>query len=128
MENTGSGAPWQPLVQIGDIGVDQHWVRTPTGFVPTAQSTWTVQEMTYQDQVIPTYAIVLAVVLSVMTCFLGLLFLLIKEDRTAGWVQVSVHGPSFLHTTHVWASSQATVADMHGRVSYARSLTAAAQL
>jgi len=42
VDNTGSVAPWQPLVQIGDISVDQRWVRTPSGSVPTANVTWTV--------------------------------------------------------------------------------------
>jgi hypothetical protein len=126
-ENPGSVAPWQPLVQIGDIGVDQHWVHTPSGSVPTAQVTWTVQDMTRRDLVIPTYAIVLAVVFSVMTCFLGLLFLLIKEESTTGWLQVAVQGPAFVHTTHLPVSHQGAVQDVYARVAYARSLTAAAQ-
>jgi hypothetical protein len=114
------------LVQIGDISADQHWVRTPSGSIPTAQVTWTVQDMTHREQGIPTYAIVLAVVFFLF-CFLGLLFLLIKEDRTTGWLQVTVQGPAFVHTTQVPASNQVTVADLHARVNYARSLTAAAQ-
>jgi hypothetical protein len=85
-----SGAPAQPLVQIGDISVDQDWVRTPSGSAPTAQVPWSLQDLTHRDLVIPTYAIVLAVVTSVLTCLLGLLFLLIKEDRTTGWLQVTV--------------------------------------
>lgn len=126
VEHTGSGAPWQPMVQIGDISADQHWVRTPSGSVPTAQVTWTVQDMTRRDQGIPTYAIVLAVVFFLF-CFLGLLFLLIKEDRTTGWLQVTVQGPAFVHTTQVPAHHQGTVADVHARVNHARALTAAAQ-
>ncbi len=60
-------------------------------------------------------------------CLLGLLFLLIKEDRTTGWLQVTVQGPGFVHTTQVPASHQGTAADIHARVNFARSLTAAAQ-
>jgi hypothetical protein len=126
LENASSGAPWQPLVQIGDISVDQHWARTPSGSVATAGVTWTVQDLTRRDLVIPTYAIVLAVVTASMTCFLGLLFLLIKEERTTGWLQVTVEGPAFVHTTHVPVIHPGTVVDLYARVDYARSLTAAA--
>jgi hypothetical protein len=126
VEHTSSEAPWQPLVQIGDISADQQWVRTPSGSIATGQVTWTVQDMTRRDQGIPTYAIVLAVIFFLF-CFLGLLFLLVKEDRTTGWLQVTVQGPAFVHTTQVPANHQGTVADIHARVNFARSLTAAAQ-
>lgn len=126
VEQAGSGVPWQPLVQIGDIGVDQHWVVTPSGSVPTAQVTWTLQDLTRWERVIPTYAIVLAVVTASMTCLLGLLFLLVKEDRQTGWLQVTVQGPELTHTTHLPVGDQASVMDVHARVDYARSLTAAA--
>jgi hypothetical protein len=127
VEHPSSGAPAQPLVQIGDISVDQDWVRTASGSAPTAQVTWSVQDLTHRDLVIPTYAIVLAVVTSVLTCLLGLLFLLIKEDRTTGWLQVTVQGPAFIHTTQVPVSHQVTLMDLYARVDYARSLTASAQ-
>lgn len=128
VENHSSAAPMQPLVQIGDISVDQHWVHTPVAWLPTARATWTVQDMTLRARVIPTYAIVLAIVTSVMTCLLGLLFLLIKEERPTGWVQVTVHdGPDFAHTTQVPVSRQEMVMDVCARVEYARSLSAAAQ-
>jgi hypothetical protein len=126
VEPAASQGPWQPLIQIGDISADRHWVQTPTGSVPTAQATWTVQDMTRREQGIPTYAIVLAVVFFLF-CFLGLLFLLVKEDRVTGWLQVTVQGPGFVHTTQIPAYNEATVADVHARVNYARSLTAAAQ-
>jgi hypothetical protein len=127
VENPSSRAPMQPLVQIGDISVDQHWVHTPAGWVPTGQATWTVQDMTRPERVIPTYAIVLAIVTSVLTCLLGLLFLLIREDRPTGWLQVTVQGPDLLHTTHLPVNQQGMVVDVYARVDYARSLTAGAQ-
>lgn len=126
VERTSSGATG-PFVQIGDISVDQQWVRTPSGSVPTGQVTWSVQDLTRHDVVIPPYAIILAVVLSAVTCLLGLLFLLVKEDRTSGWLQVTVQGPALEHTTWVPVSDQGMVMDVHARVDYARSLTAAAQ-
>ena len=63
LQNASSGAPWQPLVQIGDINVDQQWVRTPSGSTPTQGVTWTLQDMTRQELVTPTYAIASAVAL-----------------------------------------------------------------
>jgi hypothetical protein len=119
-----SSAPMQPLVQIGDISVDQQWVHTPAGWVLTGQATWTVQDMTLRAMVIPTYAIVLAIVTSVMTCLLGLLFLLIKEERPTGWMQVTVQGPDFAHTTQVPVTDQEKVSDVYARVDYVRALTA----
>jgi hypothetical protein len=127
IDDASSGAPWQPLVQIGDISVDQQWVRTPSGSVPTAQVSWTVQEQTRLERVIPTYAIVLAVVVSLMTCFLGLLFLLVKEERTTRWLLVTVHGPAFAHSTYLPASFPEAASDVYARVDYARSLTASAR-
>jgi hypothetical protein len=60
-------------------------------------------------------------------CFLGLLFLLVKERHTEGFVQVVVQGPHLLHTVQlpVWAPEQ--VWDLNQRVNYARSLAVAAR-
>jgi hypothetical protein len=40
--NYGAGLPEQQLATIGDIGVSQHWVTTPTGGHPIGGSVWTV--------------------------------------------------------------------------------------
>ena len=79
--------------------------------------------MSVTSQAIPTWAIVCAIVFFVF-CFLGLLFLLAKEDKTSGYVQVTVHGPGFLHTSTVPVASLAQVADINARVNYVRTLTA----
>jgi hypothetical protein len=85
---------------------------------------WTFTDMSQTSAAIPTWAIVCAIVFFVL-CFLGLLFLLAKEDKTAGSVQVTVHGQGFVHTTTIPVSSIAQVADINARVNYARTLTAA---
>jgi hypothetical protein len=126
-ESPSSETPMQPLVQIGDISVDRHWVYTPAGWAPTGQVTWAVHDLTRRDRVIPTYAIILAVVTSVMTCFLGLLFLLIREERPTGWLQITVQGADLVHTTQVPVNHQDMVVDLYARVDYARSLTASAE-
>ena len=80
--------------------------------------------MTQTTTAIPTYAIVLAVVFFLF-CLLGLLFLLVKEQRTVGYVQVTVQGPGLLHVTHIPVSSPLGVADINARVNYARSIAMA---
>lgn len=127
LQNASSGAPWQPLVQIGDINVDQQWVRTPSGSTPTQGVTWTLQDMTRQELVTPTYAIASAVALFMWTWFLSAFLLLIKVERTTGWIKVTAQGPAFVHATQIPASGPETAADVVAQVNYARSLTATAQ-
>lgn len=114
----------QTMVTIGDISVTSATVYTPSGSRPLSDLQWTFTDMSQTSQAIPTWAIVCAVVFFLL-CFLGLLFLLAKEDKTAGTVQVTVHGQGFVHTTTIPVSSIAQVADINARVNYARTLAAA---
>jgi hypothetical protein len=114
----------QTMVTIGDISVTSTTVYTPSGSRPLGEVQWTFTDMSQTSQAIPTWAIVCAVVFFLL-CFLGLLFLLAKEDKTTGTVQVTVHGQGFVHTTTIPVSSLAQVADINARVNYARTLTAA---
>jgi hypothetical protein len=57
---------------------------------------------------------------------LGLLFLLAKETKTQGVVQVTVQGPNFVHFTQIPVYHPSAVSDVNSRVNFARSLTAAA--
>jgi hypothetical protein len=113
------------LVTIGDIACTQTSVITPSGTAPLAGTVWSFTDMSRTTKTIPTWAIVLAVVLIVF-CFISLLLLLVKEERTEGGVQVVVQGPGFLHQTMLPVSSIAQVQDYAARVGYARSLAAAA--
>lgn len=121
--------PAQPpsgtLVTIGDIACTPDAVLTPSGSRPIGQVTWAFTDMSRTTRGIPTWAIVCAVIFFLF-CLLGLLFLLVKEERTEGWVQVVVQGPSFVHTVQLPVASPAQVADYSARVNYARSLSAAA--
>ncbi len=114
----------QTMVTIGDISVTSTTVYTPSGSRPLGEVQLTFTDMSQTSQAIPTWAIVCAVVFFLL-CFLGLLFLLAKEDKTAGSVQVTVHGQGFVHTTTIPVSSLAQVADINARVNYVRTLTAA---
>jgi hypothetical protein len=117
-------APAEPvLVSIGDISVTQSRVYTPSGTRELSELSWTVTDLSTTSQAIPTWAIVCAIIFFVF-CLLGLLFLLVKETTTRGSVQVTVHGPGFVHTSQIPVISQAQIADINARVNYVRTLTA----
>ena len=121
----GPGSGQEPtLVTIGDIAVSQHWVSTPSGSAPIGSATWTVTPMYQTTRSIPTWAIVCAVVFFVF-CFLGLLFLLVKEEQTTGYVQVIVQSQGLVHSCYVPVYSPQQAVDVAARVDYARSLAAA---
>ncbi|MFI5776311.1 hypothetical protein [Nocardia sp. NPDC051570] len=111
------------LVTVGDIGCSSTLVYTPSGVHPLAGTTWILTHQTTVRERIPTYAIVLAV-LFVLACFLGLLFLAIREQRIEGFVQVSVQGPDFYYATQVPVGSPEQVFDTERRVNYIRALVA----
>ncbi len=112
--------PDQWLLTIGDIAISQHWVQTPTGTYPIRGSVWTVTDMTHYQEHISPVGIVLAI-LFIWLCFLSLLFLLMKERTLAGYVQVSVQGAGFSHSTLLPAPSLPIVTQ---QVNYARALAA----
>jgi hypothetical protein len=124
------GDPWQVpeqvLVSIGDVAVTATSVITPAGTIPVREATFLFTDMSITTQGIPTWAIVLTVVFFIF-CLLGLLFLLVKETRTQGSVQVVVQGPRLVHavTLPVWSPEQ--VWNYNAAVNYARSVAAAAR-
>jgi hypothetical protein len=125
--SVGPGSGQEPtLVTIGDIAVSQHWVSTPSGSAPNRSATWTVTPMYQTTRAIPTWAIVCAVVFA-LACLLGLLFLLVKEEQTTGYVQVNVQADGLMHTCYVPVTSPLQAADISARVDYARSLATSAQ-
>ena len=116
----------QPLVTIGDIVVSQSWVVTPSGTRPVGSVMWSMSDMTTTTTAIPTWAIVCTVIF-VFFFLLGLLFLLAKETKTQGSVQVVVQAPGFTHFTQIPAYHPGVAQDINARVNYARALSAAAQ-
>ncbi|WP_232665671.1 hypothetical protein [Pseudonocardia sp. TRM90224] len=120
------GAGQDPtLVTIADISVTQHWVITPSGTCALRDARWTFSDLSRTHQAIPAWAIVCAVIFALF-CLLGLLFLLVKEERTDGFVQVLVQGPRLLHTVQIPVYAVHQVWDVNQRVNYVRSLAAAA--
>jgi hypothetical protein len=112
------------LLTVGDLACTQFHVITPAGTYPLGGTTWIVSNNTTTTESIPTYAIVLAIVFFVF-CLLGLLFLLIKERRTHGFMTVTVQGPGLFHATQVPVSNPAQVAGIEAQVNYIRTLVAA---
>lgn len=124
--NFGSPMPAQPpLVTIGDIHCGQSEIMTPAGSCPTVGAQWYVTDMTVTREEIPTWAIVCAVVGAFVVCLFSLFFLLVKERKTTGSIQVMVQNNGFVYTTQVPVFDAFVVTDVHNRVNYARSLSAA---
>lgn len=115
----------QQLVTIGQIVVTNRRVITPNGEAPIGQTTWTFQDMSITRTGMPTWAIVCAVIFFLF-CFLGLLFLLAKEERTEGFTQVQVQGPNLLWVEQVPVHSLPQIQDLNARVNFARSIAAQA--
>jgi hypothetical protein len=113
------------VLTIGDIGVTSTQVVTPNGTAALAGSQWIVTDRSYTTTKIPTWAIVLAIVLA-FACLLGLLFLLVKETVTTGYVEVTVHSGSLVHTTQVPVANPNDVAWYRQQVAHAQSLAAQA--
>ncbi|MCQ4081399.1 hypothetical protein NGB36_12515 [Streptomyces sp. RB6PN25] len=118
----GAPAPGTPLVSIGDISVLSDSIMTPAGALPLRGAVWTVTDMSRTEEKIPPVAIVLAILFFVF-CLLGLLFLLMKQKVTTGHVQVNVNSGGRFHSTMIPVSSPQAVADIMGRVNYARSVS-----
>ena len=122
-----AGAALEPdvvLFNIGDIAVSRYWVVSPNGTAPLHGSAWIANDRSTTSERIPGYAIVLAIIFA-LACLLGLLFLLIKEERTTGYVQVTVQGQGTFHATQIPVNNRMQVGDIHQRVNYVRSLVAA---
>ena len=88
------------LYQLGDIGVTADTIVTHRGTAPLAGSQWYLANYTRYEQKIPTWAIVMAVVFATL-CLLGLLFLLVKEPKITGHMEITVQSGSFQHATYV---------------------------
>lgn len=124
MPSAPVGQPF--LITIGDIGVTQDAVVTPNGTGPLAGSQWIVTDRTTTTQAIPTWAIVMAILFA-LACLLGLLFLLVKEARITGYVEVTVRTGDVMHMTQLPVHGAGDFDRYRHMVSYAQSLAAQAR-
>ncbi|MCP3818916.1 hypothetical protein NLX86_12580 [Streptomyces sp. A3M-1-3] len=111
-----------PLLAIGDITVMSDSIVTPAGTLPLKGAVWTATDMSRTEERIPPAAIVMAVIFFVF-CLLGLLFLLMKERTTTGFIQVTVTSGGRHHSTLVPAHHPQTFPMVMGQVNYARSMS-----
>ncbi|MFB6606291.1 hypothetical protein ACFCXR_37270 [Streptomyces noursei] len=109
-------------LSLGDIAVSGDTVMTPAGSMPLRGAVWTATDMSRTEEKIPTHAIVLAVIFFFF-CLLGLLFLLMKERTTTGFVQVTVNSQGRHHSTMIPVQSREQVMFVLNQVHYARSLS-----
>lgn len=123
LESVGNAEPI--VLTIGDIGVTERWITTPNGYAPLKGSQWIITDRTITEQKIPTWAWV-ACIIGLLACLLGLLFLLVKEEVTTGYVQVSVRSGNLYHVTEIRVTKQQNVAWLRQLVSQAQSMAAAA--
>ncbi|WKE70068.1 hypothetical protein [Streptomyces sp. WP-1] len=111
-----------PLISIGDITVMGDQIITPAGQLPLRGAVWNATDMSRTEEKIPAHAIVLTVVFALLR-LLGLLFLLMKEKRSTGYIQVTVTSGGRHHQTMVPALGPETFPAVMGQINYARSLS-----
>ena len=111
---------YEPVrVRLGDVSVSDTRVQTPYGAFPLARTTWMVTNQTYVTESIPAWAIVLAIIFFVF-CLLGLLFLLVKERRLYGAMQVSIQGLGLSHSTYIPVNSEFQIIQINQNVDWIR--------
>ncbi|MFC7328834.1 hypothetical protein [Marinactinospora rubrisoli] len=114
------------LTTIGDITVTQTQIITPGGTFPLRGSTWTINNLVQSEQKMPTWALLLALLGFLFICVFSLFFLLVKETRVSGTVQVAVRSGQHYHVTQIPVHSQAQVNQVHQNFNYIRSVAAGA--
>ena len=120
----GQSMPSEPMLDtIGDIAITQNTVITPGGRFPIKGTVWTVSDMSRTEQSTPVWAIIIAI-LFIWTCLLSLLFLLVKETKTSGHIQITVQGSGHYHAAQIPVSHKAYVHHVNQQVNHARSLAA----
>lgn len=114
--------PGGMMLSLGDIAVTGDTIMTPAGPMPLKGAVWTATDMSRTEEKIPAHAVVLAIVFFLF-CLLGLLFLLMKERVTTGFVQVTVNSGGRHHATMIPVQSREQVMFVLNQVNYARSLS-----
>ncbi|MGW4497739.1 hypothetical protein ACWENR_03860 [Micromonospora sp. NPDC004336] len=110
-------------VQIGEILVSPPVIRTPAGVLPLAGASWHVTDYWQKEEKTAQWAIVCAIVGFFCLTIFSLLFLLIKETRHHGTVQVSVMNGAQQYVARIPVTDQAQVQHINNQVNYARSLS-----
>ncbi|MEO3771770.1 hypothetical protein [Micromonospora sp. B9E7] len=118
-----AGGPEVVAVQIAEIAVSPPIIRTPAGVLPLAGASWHVADYWQREEKVATWALVCAIVGFFCLAFFSLLFLLVKETRHHGTVQVTVTNGAQQYVARIPVSDQIQVQHLNNQVNYARSLS-----
>lgn len=114
------------LVVIGDITVTTEQVLTPSGAFALADVSIYANDQSHVTRRTPGWAIVVAVIFALFF-LIGLLFLLVKEEQVAGYVNVTVEAQGRRHVSMVPIQSAMARTDIMQRVGYVQTLTSNAR-
>ncbi|MFZ3472436.1 hypothetical protein ACODT3_14190 [Streptomyces sp. 4.24] len=109
-------------LSLGDISIVGDQIITPSGTMPLRGASWNATDFSRTEEKIPAHAIVLAVIFFLF-CLLGLFFLLMKERRTTGYIQITVNSAGRHHSTMIPAVDQGTYMWVMSQVNQARALS-----
>lgn len=109
-------------LSLGDITIAGDQIITPSGNMPLRGAIWNATDFSRTEEKIPAHAIVLAVIFFLF-CLLGLFFLLMKERRTTGYIQITVNSGGRHHSTMVQAVDPGTYMWVMGQINQARALS-----
>ena len=109
------------LLTIGDVGITQTQIITPNGSGALVGSQWIFVDTSRTETKIPTVAIILAIVFALF-CLIGLLFLLMKEKTTTGYVEVTVRSGNVFYKTQIPVNTQAKIDEIRQLVSKVQAL------
>lgn len=113
----------EPVVaRFGRITVTDTTVRTSTRSFPLRGSVWRTFDYWQTRRVTPDWAIVLAVVGFFVMPFVSLLFLLVKEQRMSGVLQVAVWDGIRQHAVDLPVRGPLELQNWRRQVDYVRSL------
>ncbi|MEU3455688.1 hypothetical protein ABZ671_19115 [Micromonospora sp. NPDC006766] len=110
-------------VQIGEIMVTPPVIRTPAGVLPLTGASWHVVDYWQKEEKVATWALVCAILGFFCLTVFSLLFLLIKETRHHGTVQITVTNGGHQYVARIPVFDQFQVQQINNQVNYARSLS-----
>jgi hypothetical protein len=117
--------PGRVVARIGEITVTTTQVRTPTGVIPLAGSSWQVTEHWQTERETPGWAILAAVLGFLVLTIFSLLFLLVKRPVQQGTAQVTVTNGPHRYTARLPVADHAQLQNVQSQVTYVRSLAGA---
>lgn len=109
-------------LSLGDITIAGDQIITPSGPMPLRGAIWNATDFSRTEEKIPAHAIVLAVIFFLF-CLLGLFFLLMKERRTTGYIQITVNSAGRHHSTMIPAVDPGTYMWVMSQINQARALS-----